>query len=303
MSAARTGARLLRAYPRGWRERYGAELEALIAEANEGGRVSMATRLDVVRAGLGERVRAAGLRPEGSPRQRARAEVLRVLCAWALFAFAGLVVAKFSEHWQGAVHGGGSLARVAFVAILAGAGCGSALVLAGIAIAVPAFLRLLRAGGWGKVRGPLLVSVLVAGALAAATAGLALWSGSLNADQRNGDDALYAAAFLVWAALIAASFAIWAGAAIAIARRLELAPRVVRVQAWLAAGAAAAIGFVAAATAIWWIGMADSAPGFFGGSTLAPQLFAAIALMALALWVAAPAAWRAAREAPRISEL
>jgi len=48
-------ARLLRWYPRAWRERYGEELLVLIQDTQEEGRPTWRLRLGVIRGGLRER--------------------------------------------------------------------------------------------------------------------------------------------------------------------------------------------------------------------------------------------------------
>jgi hypothetical protein len=290
VSAARTGERLLRFYPSAWRRRYGEELKELIVEASDPGGVSWRTRLDVAIAGSRERVRAAGLEPDGAPAHRVRARVLLVLCAWAVFVLGGMVVGKFSEHWQGAVPAsGGSVGKPAFTILVAAACCGSALVLGGAAVVVPSFLRLLRRGGWRRVRRPLARTVAVGAVLVAATSLLAIWAGSLDAHQREGGDLMYSVGFVAWALLVVATIATATMAAIEIAGKVEPAPSVLRALAWIGAGTALAMAVVAAATVVWWIELAGTAPWFFsghaagqGGSALAPQLIAATAVMVAA---------------------
>ncbi len=310
MSAARTSARLLRAYPPSWRQRYGEELEFLIVETSGGGRVPWRTRLDVLLAGTRERIRSAGLAPDGSPADRVRGSALVILCAWALFVLGGMIVGKSSEHWQDAVPShSGALASVAYTVLIAAALCGSALVIGGVAAAVPSFARLLRRGGWRQVRRPLGRAALAAAALAAATAALALWGGSLDAHQRNGGDTAYAIGFVVWALGVAATIATLTAAAVAIANRLELSNRVLRVQTWLGAGTAVAMAAIGAATVVWWlaVAVAGAAPWFLsgrtaaaGGSALSPQLLAAVAMMAVGTLLGAKAARRALGELPSL---
>jgi hypothetical protein len=309
MSARRTSARLLLVYPPAWRRRYGEELAELIAESSGSGRVSWRTRLDVFSGGARERIRSAGLEPDGSPADRVLGSALLTLCAWALFVLGGMIVGKFSEHWQDAVPTGrGAVASVAFTVLVVAACCGSALVLGGAAAAVPSFARFLRRGGWQRVRRPLGASALVAGVLVAATAALALWGGSLNAHQRDGGQVAYAVGFVAWALLIAATIATLTAAAVAIANQVELSERVLRVESWLGAGTAMAMATISAATLVWWIALAHAAPWFFsghaearGGSALAPRLFVAVAIMLIGTLLGARSARRALVEIPALS--
>jgi hypothetical protein len=158
MSSERTSGLLLRLYPPGWRARYGEELAALIAETS-GGRIPWRVRLDVASAAVTERFRAAGLAGDRPPGERIRGGTLAVLCAWAAFVVAGMLVQKFAEHWQAATPAGSRTApRDAFDALLVSAWVGSALVVAGVVVATPELVRFLRGGGLGQVRRRLLRS-------------------------------------------------------------------------------------------------------------------------------------------------
>jgi hypothetical protein len=309
VSAARTSARLLRVYPPAWRRRYGEELQAVIVQASDGGRVSWRIRLNVLSAGTRERIRAAGLEPDGSPADRVRASALLILCAWALFVLGAMVVGKSSEHWQDAVpSGGSSLASVAYTVLVVAACCGSALVLGGLAAAVPSFVRFLRIGGWRPVRRPLGRAAVFAGALVAATAVLALWGASLDSHQREGGDFAYAIAFVAWALWLVATIATLTAAAVAIAKQVEFPDRVLRLEAWLGAGTALAMATISAAAIVWWVALADAAPWFFsghtaaeGGSALSPQLFVAVAIMVVGTLLGGWGARQALGELPALS--
>jgi hypothetical protein len=309
VSAARTSERLLRFYPPAWRRRYGEELEALIVESSEGGRVSLRTRLDIVLAGGRERIRSAGLEPGGSPAERVRASVLLVLCAWALFVVGGMIVGKFSEHWQDPVPAmGGSVSSVAFTVLLAAACCGSAFVLAGVAAAVPNFVRYLKRGGWRRARLPLGAAALAGVTLVAATAALVAWAGSLGSVQREGGDTAYSIAFVAWGLLVAGTVATWAAAAVALAKEVELRDRMLRFEAWLSVGATVAMATITVATIVWWVALASAAPWSFsghtagtGGSKLAPQLLIAAAIMVVASLLGARAARHLLRDVPELA--
>jgi hypothetical protein len=295
VSAPRTCALLLRLYPPGWRARYGEELHALILETSDG-RVSWRVRADVVVAAARERLRSAGLAGDGPPAERMRSGTLLVLCAWALFVVAGAGVQKFSEHWQAATPAGArGLPTAAFDVLLAAACVGSALVLTGVAAALPSLARFLRGGGLAQVRRPLLRAVALTIAALPVTVAVVLWAHRLSAAQRNGHDAAYAAVTVSWALLLAACLAAWTAAGVAAARRLALAPALVRLEALLAAGVAAAMVTMTAATAVWWGALARSAPSFLGaaGSPLAPQLLVATVLMLVATLAAGYGAGRA----------
>jgi hypothetical protein len=218
---------LLRAYPRWWRERYGEELLALL----EAERLTWRARANVVGAGLGERLRGAGPPP------------VRVLQAWSLFVAGGMAFQKTSEHWQVVVpRGDRSIPTAAFDAVQVAAAIGSAAVLAGVALALPAFLRDLLGGGWTAVRRPILIASAATIVAAAALVSVAI------------DHDLVAASIFVAFALI--SLFAWTHAAAVAARRL--AP--LRMHSYLA--------FVVAA-ATWFGSVTAHAPSFVGATQLA----------------------------------
>jgi hypothetical protein len=308
VSAARTSGRLLRLYPPGWRARYGEELEALIVESSGGGRVPWGMRLDVVRAGARERMRAAGLSGGAAPGEQVRGGALLVLCAWAVLVVGGLVVQKVAEHWQDVTPAGSrGVPSGAFAALVAAAVCGSVLVLAGIASAGPSLAALLRDGGWAALRRRVIPAALLTVAAIAATAVLAIWAGGLTPRERNGHDVAYGIAFVAWALLGVACLTAWTAAAAATARRLRLGERTLSIEAWLAVAVSAAMCVATAAAAVWWVAVAHAAPWFLAGhpvgqhgSPVAPQLVVAIALMGLASVLAVAGSARAVRALPAL---
>ena len=302
MSADRTARFLVRLYPAAWRARYGAELESLIAETS-GGRVPWRTCLDVARAALRERLRAAGLTPDLPPAERVRGGAVAVLSAWALFVIAGVGVQKFSEHWQSALPATArTLPGAAFDALVVGAALGSALVLVGVAAALPAAVRLLRADAVSLRRHLRAVCASTA-FVVPLTVAVILVAHRLTERQRSGHDLRYGGLVLAWAVVAVACFVAWTALAVAIARRIELTHRVVRLEAILAAGTTLTMVSMTAATAVWWAALAQRAPWFLTGSArgttnvspLAPQLVLAQVCMLAATAAAAAGAAQAVR--------
>lgn len=305
MSAARTAHRLVHAYPGWWRARYGKELEALVVDMSGGRRVSWRTRADVITAGGRERLRRSGVGPERSPEERARGGASLVLWAWALFVFAGAVVQKSSEHWQQALPAGGhQLATVAFDVLIEAAIAVAALVLAGIAVALPSTARLIGGGGWETVRSSVLRAALLTAVVIAALLGLVLWAHGLSGHQRNGGDAVYGAAVVLWALLALGCLLAWTSAAVKIERRASLRVGTLRLQGWLAVVVAAGMIVMAVATAVWWTAVAVQAPAALtgshagSGSAAVPQLIAAMVVMLAACAAAASGARRVRRALP-----
>ena len=135
-----------------------------------------------------------------------------------------------------------------------------------------------------------------------ASVGVIVWAGHLTAAQRAGHDGVYALVAGLWALLLVGCLAAWTVVGVALARRLELSSRVLRLEALLAAGTAATMVSMTAATAVWWATLARSAPWFLTGapqgstaSPLAPQLLAATILMLIATGLALAGAARAVR--------
>ncbi len=286
---------LLRLYPRVWRARYGEELLALLTELGEGEPISPRMRRDVVRAGFAERLRAAGLGSAAPPAVRARSGALLVLGAWMLFTLAGARVQKLSEHWQGATpQSARGLPAVAFEVLEVAAALGGALVLAGIALALPRALAYIRSGGWLVMRRSVLrASALTVVAIGAAAA-LAVWAQHLDTAQRNGASSAYGAAFVCCALLLAGTLAAWTTVAVSLAQALELPARVLRIEALLAGAICASMLAMTVATATWWGALGRVAPWVLHGaadgshsSSFALSLFVPSALMAVATCFAA----------------
>ncbi len=215
-------ARLLRWYPRGWRERYGEEFLAMVEDGLNGGRPGRRLRLSVAWAGLrerGHRARLAG--------QRATLPVLRALTwrRWTFFLAGSAVInlpyefrasSGAAQRWQ---------ATAAIGAIAAVAALGGAAVLTGAILALPAFGRFLRAGGWPRIRRRVASA---AGATAAAGSGMAalvLIVGSRTYDQLRGSWAFSLGGFAA-GLVLAVAFGLWASAVKATATHLDLPLRV-----------------------------------------------------------------------------
>lgn len=227
---------LLQAYPRRWRERYGQELLALL----EAEPLTWRVRANVVVAGLGERLRGSG------PPQ------VRVLWAWSLFVVGGMAFQKASEHWQVVVPSDDrGVPTVAFDALQVTATLGSAAVLAGVALALPTFVRDLRRGGWTATRRPILVASAATTVAAASVVAVTL-----------GHDV---AAAMVLVAFAVFSLFAWTHAATVAARRLPP----LRVHPYLAVVVSATMVVMTAAAAVWFGSVSAHAPSFVSAAQLA----------------------------------
>jgi hypothetical protein len=181
-----------------------------------------------------------------------RAGSLLVLCAWSLFVIAGTGLQKVSEHWQASTPAGSRiLPSAAFDTLLDGAAIGSALVVIGIAAALPSVIRVLRGAGWRQVRRPALLAGTLTLAALLTSLPVVVWAHHLSATQRNGHDAVYAGGVLLWALLLAACLAAWTAAAVAVARRLDLSSTVLRFETLLATAVTLSMATMTAATVVW----------------------------------------------------
>lgn len=281
-------ARLLLVYPPAWRERYGAELASLIEAESEGGRVPVRVKLDVVGAGLAQRLRSSGLAgDEVPPESRVRAGVLLVLTSWAAFVVAGLGYAKTAEHWQAVTpRPDRGAPAAAYDGVLLAAEVGTLAVLIGIALAARPLVALLRAGGWEKVHRPVLRAFGSTGLTLVVLFGVVAWAHRLTPGQRGGGDWLYGAAFLALVLCVVVSIALWTHAAVATARELALSRSSLRWETVLAATTTATMVVMTAASIVWWASVG-------GSPTIHMSVVSLVMLVATSL--AAAGALRSAR--------
>jgi hypothetical protein len=295
----------LRWYPRSWRARYGEELAALLNDEYDG-HLPTLVHLGLVTGGLRQRARQSGLTGDSAPAaERVRAGALLVLAAWVAFVIAGAGFAKFSEHFDEALpHSMAShrLADFAFTVLQTVAGVASILVVVGALLAVPAFVRYLRADGWPSVRGHFLRALASTGLTVAVTVPLVVWAHHLTPHQRNGGLHLYGILFLIWAALIVMTLTMWTVVAIVAGSRVVFSKAILTAEAILAVVIAVAMVVMVGATAVWWGAMAKDAPAFLNanpggvpGSPWDVWLVATVALMVIAMGTAAVGVVREAR--------
>lgn len=299
---------LLRWYPASWRARYGDEMAALLRDTyGAAGSIPLRARLGLVRAGLEERGRAAGvLGPAGGPDGRVRGGSLLVLCAFALFMVGGAVFAKFTDQWSGATpHKDSTLPSIGFGIVVVAALVAGVLVVSAAALVVPALVRLVRAGSWREVRGPVVRAVL-AGIVAAGFFGSIVdWSRHLSVHDRNGGLPAYSALFVVSCLAVVVAIALGTAAAVAVGRRVELGARTLRTLGLLALGVAAALVLILGGVVAWWAAEAAHAPSVmangvgngvvFASDTVPPTLLVAGLLMLVGLTLAAAGSVRVFR--------
>jgi hypothetical protein len=304
MNIDERSARLLRWYPPPWRARYGGELTALMEDTHGTNDVPFRQRCAIAWAGTVERARTAGVLGDATgPNERVRAGSILILCAWGLFIVAGSIFAKFTDNLFGitpAMHRG--LPNASYAAVQWAGLVGVILVLIAAGLVVPAFVRLLRHGGWASLRRPMLRALTVGAGAIALTVGLVLWAHQLSSHDRNGGLPAYGVAFVVWGLSVVAAVATSTAAAVAVGRRLDLSRRTLQVLGSLALALAVTMTVVMTGVITWWSSVAANAPwvmrqgignGFpVASDTVPPTLVLVGVLMVIGLVVAAVGAIR-----------
>jgi len=301
---------LLVTYPPAWRARYGDELLAMVEDQLRGREPGLKMRAGLAVAGLRERLRQAANRA-GRRGGRSLADQIRggytlVLVAWAGFLVAGASFSRLAEHFTSAIPAPDGQALVAaagaFDAVGVLTAAGTATVVVGVLVAVPAFIRFLVGGGWALIRHRVRWACWVSLTAAAASAALAAVGRRLTAAQRNGGSPGYPLAFAGTAAIAVTALALWTSAGVTVGRRLDLPARALSIEATLAGLATVMMAGITAATAVWWSVLASVAPWFLGNapygtpsSAADPDLIGIMTLMLTATLLAAIGTTRALR--------
>ena len=287
--------RILRWYPANWRARYGEGLTALLEDTYGENPVPLRARASLARAGTVERAREVGVIGQTtSSNERLRVGSHLVLCGWSFFVVAGTIFAKFTEHWNIATPAAHrTLPTIADTAVQAAGILSVAGVLVAAFLAVPAALRLVRAGGWTSIRRPVLRAAFASSTTAAFAAGLILWSHHLAVNQRNGAFVLFGVGVLLTGVVVMVAIATATSTVITVTRQLEFSRRILRLLSKLALGLTFLMIVMATGVAFWWASEAIYAPHFLVSSigsgiigtsnALPPGLIVAGALMLLGL--------------------
>jgi hypothetical protein len=308
--AVRRAARLLRWYPAAWRARYGEEFtELLLAEFAERPR-SWRRAADVARGGLLARLTGAGLTGHSlEPSQQARAALATAACSLAAFLIVGLAMwAQLTIGWEWAPPGAGA-ATPALVAMSAAAAFLAVLALLAAIPLTWSAARALKTHHERPVRRSARFALIGSGLVVAGSrhfanswpgtgahpalphgflpAGVAAfsWAGTLSVSSYWAHPAALAAfpaAEIAWMAVSPVALVAAVAGVAGLVRRLDLSPRVLRYEAWLASAAAAAMA-VFLAGACGWALAEGSGPGLFHAGAID---FASLAVMMLALFTA-----------------
>jgi hypothetical protein len=236
-------ARLLRWYPRTWRERYGEELLALIQDTLDEGRPTWRLRLSVAWGGLRERAHQAA--------QAGTAAAKRASLGWLITVTAAPVLGNLPWNLKATL----PPARVwqktaAFDALVGAFAITGVLVLASGLVAAPAFIAFLREAGWPKIRRRVAWAAGAAVPAGGGLAGLFLGQRSMSSAQLSHSWA-YAIGVVATTVALVAAFGLWASAATATAKHLKLATRARAAQPLLAAVTLTAALTIVPANLLW----------------------------------------------------
>ncbi len=268
MTRRTSRSRVLRWYPRAWRERYGDELLALMEDTYGDQPLTVRTRWSIARAGLIERARGGGwFGHSTTPADRVRAGALVVMGAWTALVIAGSAFAKVSEHYTSSLPSTSSaVADGAWRTVQAAAGAATIAVLLGALVAVPAFLRARRDRRLGDLRRHVIGVLLASASAITATIGLVAWAHTQPSAARETGAGLYGAAFVAWAMLAVLLIVSWSTLAVGLARRVTFTSAELAAESLLAGIVTLAIVVITAAIVLWWRTIATTAPWFLHGA-------------------------------------
>lgn len=312
--AARRAARLLRWYPRAWRERYGTEFtELLISDISERPRSRVRT-LDIARGGVVARLAAAGLTdfpPPGTGNVRASLSAL-ACCVAVFLIVGGALWSQLTIGWQWSRTPGTPAALATVVTSAAMLALLGLAVLAALPVIVTVAVKAARRAGSG-LRAPAAVLLAAATLLFAGgrhfgngwpgtgghhglvPGGLAAfgWATSLSVSAywaHPGALAAFPAAELAWMAVSPVALAAMAIAAATLVRRAELPPRLLAFETRLGTVTCAVMAVFLAGCGCW-VATGGQRSLFHAGVVDV----AGVAVMALTLGLARQASHAAAR--------
>jgi hypothetical protein len=286
----------MRWYPPPWRERYGDEMAALLEDSYAtAGEVPRRQRVSLAWSGLRERARSAGLVGwSGDPDARVRGGSVLVLCGWACYIVAGALFGKLTDRWSTeSSHAGHWVATGGFGGLAVAWGVGCLIVLLGALMVVPPFVRLLAAGRWREVARPVVASIVSAVVALGSLGFLVARAHGMSAHDRNGGSPLSSALFVIVGAMVFVAVGCATGAAVSVARRVDLSRPLVRTLGVMAIGLVGVMALALVSLVTWWASEATHSIGFlsqsigngepYSSSVVPPTLLATGLLMTLGL--------------------
>ena len=291
--APRRAARLLRWYPRAWRERYGTEFtELLISDISERPRSRVRT-LDIARGGVVARLAGAGLTGFPAPGTgNVRASLSTLACCVSVFLIVGGALwSQLTIGWQWSRTPGAPAALATVVTSAAMLALLGLAVLAALPVIVTVAVKAARRAGSG-LRAP--TAVLLAAATLLFAGGRHFGNGWPGTGGHHGlvpgGLAAFPAAELAWMAVSPVALAAMAIAAATLVRRAELPPRLLAFETRLGTVTCAVMAVFLAGCGCW-VATGGQRSLFHAGVVDV----AGVAVMALALGLARQASHAAAR--------
>jgi hypothetical protein len=233
--------RLLRWYPRTWRERYGDEFMATVEDTLDGGTPTWRLRLSVAWAGLRERGHQVIRR--GSKGTTAAWGLTRWVMSSILAFLPGEILTSPPRAWAAQATGALEI-QLGFAAF-------SAVVIAASGLlAVPALGRFLRTGGWPQIRRRVGWAAAATATAGGGLAWLVLGAEAKGFTQVNVSWSYCLGIGVTWV-LLAVTLGLWARAATSTARLLHLPRRVRAAQKVLVAVCAAQLAMLVAGSCFY----------------------------------------------------
>jgi len=225
-------------------------------------------RMSVAVAGLRERCYGSGLvGARSAPSTQRRTGSLTVLVAWSIMMVGGASLVKTAEHFSAALPAQSpSITQFAYSATAVAGMVGTLLVIVGAFVALPGFVRFLRAQKWSEVRRMFVTSLVASAALVVSTLGLSLWAHHLTTAQRNGADGAYSGVIVAFVLLVVVTIGLWTSMSVAVASRIDFSPRELRWASGLAIAVSLSSILVVVGATVWWIEMGVHAPWFLQGT-------------------------------------
>jgi hypothetical protein len=104
-------------------------------------------------------------------------------------------------------------------------------VIVGTVLALPAFVRFLRHGGWTAIKRWVIPAITATVVVIATFIPLRAWAHHLTDSQRDGGSVGYGLLFLAWAGFAALALILWTNVAVAAGRRVVLSRRLLAAEA------------------------------------------------------------------------
>jgi hypothetical protein len=240
-------ARLLRWYPRAWRERYGEELLALIQDTVDDGRPTWRLRLSVIWGGLRERTHQARNAAKAAP-----AKLLGLASRSTTILLAGLIFTYLPQQFEALPPPGRAWQTTAALDVLVaiGAFICAVLLVSGLA-ALPAVVRFLRAGGWPKIRRQVAWAAGATGPTAGALVAVFLTLRSQPYAELNNVSLAYFLGLMATSTAVTVTIGLWGAVVAAMAKHLKLTPLVRAFELLAGPVISTAVAVMVSASIIW----------------------------------------------------